>query len=128
MSANRFETNAITDSLTCDGSDRSDPAAIAREQLGITRFISHEKTQSILTPESESVRMGIPKTDEPVLSIGAGDQFNAGMVIVLIHYLSPEETVALGNAVAGCFVRQGKSLSRENLQAFLNSYNIQNWT
>lgn len=72
--------------------------------------------------------MGIPKTDEPVLSIGAGDQFNAGMVIVLIHYLSPEETVALGNAVAGCFVRQGKSLSRENLQAFLNSYNIQNWT
>lgn len=127
MSANRFETKAIADSLTYDGSDRSDPAAIAREQLGITRFISHEKTQSILTSESESVRMGIPKTDEPVLSTGAGDHFNAGVVIGLIHDLSPEEIVALGNAVAGCFVRQGKSPSHENVRAFLDSYNIQNW-
>jgi fructose-1-phosphate kinase PfkB-like protein len=127
MSANRFETKAIADSLTEGTSAQSQPAVTAREQLGIARFISHEKTQSTLVSDSAVVKMDIPTTDEPVLSTGAGDHFNAGVVIGLIHGLAPEEIVALGNAVAGCFVRQGQSPSYEHVRAFLDSYSIENW-
>lgn len=129
MSANHYETNAIADSLGTSDAQQShlDAARSARDQLGISRFVAHGSTKSAMATSTDGVAVDVPRTDDPVLTTGAGDHFNAGVVLGLLHGLEPHETVALGNAVAGCFVRQGDSPSAQQLEAFLDSYRLQNW-
>jgi len=129
MSANRYETIAIADSLEATDTERSqsEAAALVRDRLGISRFVTHGSTKSALASDSGVVAVDVPQTDDPVLTTGAGDHFNAGVIIGLIHGLEPDETVALGNTIAGCFVRQGSSPSYEQVRTFLNAYSLQNW-
>lgn len=129
VSANRYETTAIADSLvpTDDQRSQMDAASVAREQLGISRFVSHGANKSALASASDLVAVDVPRTDDPVVTTGAGDHFNAGVILGLIHGLEPHETVALGNTLAGCFVRQGNSPSYQTIETFLNSYTLQNW-
>ena len=129
MSANRFETNAIAESLRPSDTERSQlkAAAVAREQLGITRFVAHGARESALAADPDLVTVDVPYTDRPELRTGAGDYFNAGLVLGLIHGLDPSETVVLGNALAGCYVRQGNPPSHQKLESFLNSYTVNTW-
>lgn len=129
MSANHYETNAIADSLGASDAQRShlDAAHSAREQLGISRFVAHGSTKSAIATPTDGIAVDVPRTDDPMMTTGAGDHFNAGVVLGLLYDLKPHETVALGNAIAGCFVRQGDSPSVETIEAFLDSYQLQNW-
>lgn len=129
MSANRYETIDIANSLRSTTADRSPEAAaeIAREEFGISQFVTHGATKSALATESGIYGVDVPREDEPVLSTGAGDHFNAGFLLGLMYDLGPEESVALGNAVAGCFVRQGDPPTYEKIEAFLQAYTLTNW-
>lgn len=129
MSANRYETIDIANSLRPTTSQRSPETAaeIAREEFGISRFVTHGATKSALVSESGVFSVDVPREDEPVLSTGAGDHFNAGIILGLIYDLNPHESVALGNAIAGCFVRQGSPPSYEKIKAFLEAYTLNNW-
>lgn len=129
MSANRYETIDIANSLRSTAGERSPKtaAAIAREELGISRFVTHGATESALVTESGVFGVDVPREDEPVLSTGAGDHFNAGFLLGLIYNLDPEESVALGNAVGGCFVRQGDPPTYEKIKEFLQAYTLTNW-
>lgn len=129
MSANRYETIDIANSLRPTTSQRSPEAAaeVAREELKISRFVTHGATKSAVATESDIFAVDVPREDEPVLSTGAGDHFNAGFMFGLIYDLNPTECVALGNAFAGCFVRQGRPPSYEKIKAFLSAYTLHNW-
>lgn len=129
MSANRYETIDIANSLGSTSLQRSPQAAaeIAREELGISQFVTHGATKSTLVTESGVFSVDVPREDEPVLSTGAGDHFNAGFLIGLMYDLDPDESVALGNAVAGCFVRQGGPPVYDKIKAFLQAYTLKNW-
>lgn len=129
MSANRFETKAIADSLRPTDTERTqvNAAKVAHEQLGITRFVAHGARESALAADPDIVTVDVPYTDKPKLRTGAGDYFNAGLVLELIHGLDPSEMVALGNANAGCYVRQGRPPSWKKLETFLNSYTLNTW-
>jgi sugar/nucleoside kinase (ribokinase family) len=129
MSANRYETIDIANSLRSTTTDRSPEAAaeVAREEFGISRFVTHGATMSALATEDGVFGVDVPREDEPVLSTGAGDHFNAGFLLGLMYDLGPEESVALGNAVAGCFVRQGDPPTYEKVEAFLQAYTLTNW-
>lgn len=129
MSANRYETIDIANSLRSTTAERSpeDAAEVAREEFGISRFVTHGATKSALATEDGVFGVDVPREDEPVLSTGAGDHFNAGFLLGLMYDLGPEESVALGNAVAGCFVRQGDPPTYDKIQAFLEAYTLMNW-
>ena len=129
MSANRYETIDIANSLRSTNSERSPQTAaeIAREEFGISRFVTHGATRSALVSESGVFSVDVPREDEPVMSTGAGDHFNAGLILGLIHDMDPHESVALGNTLAGCFVRQGSPPSYENIKKFLQAYTLYNW-
>ncbi len=129
VSANQFETEDIAALSGSTGGDRSqmETAAKARAELGVTRFVTHRATRSVLVTDSEQVSIGVPQTDNPVSTTGVGDYFNAGIIMGLILELPPHETVALGNAIAGYFVRQGSIPTTEDLNSFLRSYSIENW-
>lgn len=129
VSANQFETENIANSYRSTESNRTqmEVAAVARDQLNVSRFVSHRATNSVLVSETEQVAVGVPKTDDPMSTTGVGDYFNAGILIGLIQGLQPHEVLALGNAIAGCFVRQGDIPSYDDIESFLRSYSIRNW-
>ena len=47
--------------------------------------------------------------EEPVLTTGAGDNFNAGFILGLLMELEPDIALLLGMAVSGYYVRNGCS-------------------
>jgi sugar/nucleoside kinase (ribokinase family) len=58
-------------------------------------------------------------TPEPMISTGAGDNFNAGFCYGLMSGMPDEACLAMGCAVSGYYVRNAKSPDRYELEAFL---------
>lgn len=58
-------------------------------------------------------------TAVPRISTGGGDNFNGGLCFGLLHGFSLKESLKLGNAVSGYYVRYGKSPNLSRLAAFL---------
>lgn len=63
-----------------------------------------------------------PLAKKPKLTTGAGDNFNAGFVFGLVLGLSPLESLQLGMATSGFYVRQAKSPRYQELIDFINSW------
>lgn len=60
-----------------------------------------------------------PFTTKPRLTTGAGDNFNAGFCLGLMLELSVEDSLALGKATSGFYVRNMRSPSWAELQEFV---------
>ena len=61
-----------------------------------------------------------PHTSNPVLTTGAGDNFNGGFCLGLLLGLSPQESLVLGTATSGYYVRAAHSPNWEQLMDFLS--------
>lgn len=60
-----------------------------------------------------------PFTENPKLSTGAGDHFNAGFALGQLLKMDLPEALALGCATSGAYVRDAQSPSAERLKEFL---------
>lgn len=60
-----------------------------------------------------------PFTENPRLSTGAGDHFNAGFSLGQLARMNLEECLALGCATSGAYVRDAQSPSAQRLDEFL---------
>jgi len=60
-----------------------------------------------------------PFTENPRLSTGAGDHFNAGFALGQLVKMDLDESLALGCATSGAYVRDAQSPSAERLKEFL---------
>ena len=60
-----------------------------------------------------------PYTSRPLLTTGAGDNFNGGFCLGLLLGLTPTEALALGNATSGYYVRKAQSPNFDELVDFL---------
>lgn len=60
-----------------------------------------------------------PLAKKPKLTTGAGDNFNAGFVFGLILGLNPDDSLRLGMATSGFYVRQAKSPTYVELVDFI---------
>jgi sugar/nucleoside kinase (ribokinase family) len=63
-----------------------------------------------------------PYCAAPKKSTGAGDRFNAGFCLGLAHQLGDANSLVLGCAVAGFFVRNARSATHQELVAFLRQW------
>ena len=66
--------------------------------------------------------VGGPYCEKPVLTTGAGDNFNAGFVLGIMNRFSPRECLLCGVYVSGFYVRQGRSATSEELADFLRDF------
>ena len=57
--------------------------------------------------------------NEPKILTGGGDNFNAGFCYSLLNDLNPFQSLLVGNAVSGSYVKTGISPNLKNLIAFL---------
>ncbi len=63
-----------------------------------------------------------PYSAGPKKSTGAGDRFNAGFCLGLALGLDDSESLALGCAASGFFVRNARSASHQELVDFLERW------
>ncbi len=60
-------------------------------------------------------------TPRPLISVGGGDHFNAGLAWALLRGLSWQDALLTGSAVSGCFVRTGASPTLDMVIRFLTT-------
>jgi sugar/nucleoside kinase (ribokinase family) len=93
-----------------------------RVRLGISRVVVHRIPFAV----SASVEGGFtepgPYCANPKKSTGAGDRFNAGFCLGLSLGIGDAESLALGCAVSGFFVRYARSASLSELADFLRNW------
>ncbi len=90
-------------------------AKMLRNKLGISKVILHHAQFAC----DDSMIISAPFTSTPLLTTGAGDNFNAGYLNALLYGWSLEEALTLGVYTASFYVIKGKSPTREELALFL---------
>ncbi|MFW6336940.1 MAG: PfkB family carbohydrate kinase [Phycisphaeraceae bacterium] len=105
------------------GAHIQDAAAIIQEKLAITAAVIHPRqgaAAAVRTPSGE-VETGWfdgPFVQQPKLSTGAGDNFNAGFCLGLLAELPVEQALCVGTATSGFYVRNARSPELDELIAF----------
>jgi sugar/nucleoside kinase (ribokinase family) len=90
-----------------------------RQNLGVATVVVHPKESAACATRDDTWWVPGPYTDRPVLTTGAGDNFNAGFVTGQLLGLGPEACLGLGVATSGYYVRHARSPSLGDLESFL---------
>jgi sugar/nucleoside kinase (ribokinase family) len=73
--------------------------------------------------EKESVAANSFFVSDPLISTGAGDNFNAGFIAAQVMNLDAESSLIFANAVAGLYIQSGKSATINDVIHFLENKN-----
>jgi hypothetical protein len=92
------------------------------KKLNIYCVVIHPTVEASAVIGENYYHVDGPYTANPKLTTGAGDNFNAGFCLGQILNLSPEQSLILGVATSGYYVRNAKSPSFDDLKEFLNNW------
>jgi len=98
-------------------------AATLRKELDLDGVVIHPTKNAACATEQGSAMLEGPFCQNPKLTTGAGDNFNAGFCTGLMAGLEPQEMLAAGTANSGFYVRNGRSATSKDLVAFLEKWN-----
>ncbi len=94
-------------------------ARAIREKMGVACVVIHPRRGAAAATSSESAAFAGPFVAEPRISTGAGDHFNAGFCLGRVLGLSLDESLCVGVATSGYYVRTAKSPSAADLVEFV---------
>ena len=89
------------------------------EALNIWCLMVHPTNAAAAVIDGEYAYTVGPYTSKPRLTTGAGDNFNAGFCMGLLLGLTLEQSVMLGTATSGFYVRNMHSPSFDELKGFV---------
>jgi sugar/nucleoside kinase (ribokinase family) len=93
-------------------------AAEIRGKLNIGCVVIHPRRGAAAATAGQTARFAGPFVQQPKISTGAGDHFNAGFCLGRIMGLDLEESLCAGCATSGYYVRQAQSPSAVELARF----------
>lgn len=99
-------------------------ATALREVLHLSRVVVHRNAFAVSATVAGGYFQAGPYCPNPKKSTGAGDRFNAGFCLGLAQGLGDAESLALGCAAAGFFVRNARSADHQELCEFLHSWAV----
>jgi sugar/nucleoside kinase (ribokinase family) len=97
-------------------------AATIRKELDLDGVVIHPTRNAACATEKGSAILDGPYCQNPKLTTGAGDNFNAGFCVGLLAGLEPQEMLAAGVANSGFYVRNGRSAKAKDLPMFLEQW------
>jgi hypothetical protein len=97
-------------------------AAGIREKLAVDTVVVHPRECAACATPAGAWRVPGPFVEQPLISTGAGDHFNAGFASGQLLGLTPESCLALGVSTSGHYVRTAESPSLANLETFLANW------
>ena len=92
--------------------------------LNITCLAVHPTKYAVACTKDGYFHTPGPYCDSPVLTTGAGDNFNAGFCLALSLGLCTHDALIAGVATSGFYVRNAKSPNRTELISFLEKWRI----
>jgi len=127
LGLNKKESCEIAQILGMEISDfeRADVVGITKflqEKIPIHTIVVHPIKSACAVSQNECVCIEGPYCKRPRLTTGAGDNFNAGFVLGQISGMNLEESLYLGVANSGYYVRYGKSADIGELSQFLKDW------
>jgi sugar/nucleoside kinase (ribokinase family) len=124
LGLNLKESLEIADVLGLPG--RTDPeesiednARAIRQKLGLSCVVIHPRRGAAAATERESARFAGPFVQQPKISTGAGDHFNAGFCLGRVLGFGLEESLCIGVATSGYYVRSAESPTATDLANFI---------
>lgn len=97
-------------------------AAKIRRELGISKVIVHPKERAACATEDGEWCVEGPYVQNPKITTGAGDHFNAGFMSAQQLGLSPEACLTVGVCFSGFYVRTAVSPSLDDIHNFLRDW------
>jgi sugar/nucleoside kinase (ribokinase family) len=95
-----------------------------RDLFGVTRVVIHRVPFAVSAAAECGCMQPGPYSAGAKKSTGAGDRFNAGFCLGLALGLDDSESLVLGCAASGFFVRNARSASRQELVDFLERWAV----
>lgn len=89
------------------------------DQEYVDQVIIHPVAEAYLINKTNTVKVSVLKVENPVLTVGGGDNFNAGFSWGILNDLSYQESLILGAVNAKLFVKEGLSPSINDLYNYL---------
>jgi sugar/nucleoside kinase (ribokinase family) len=93
-----------------------------RDLLGVSRVVIHRVPFAVAAANDHGTTQPGPYSAGAKKNTGAGDRFNAGFCLGLALGLDDSESLVLGCAASGFFVRNARSASRQELVGFLERW------
>ncbi len=121
LGLNDRESQRVASVLGVPPDSQIDPAtrmSLIQQRLGLAACVLHRKDLAIWCGQSQ-VALALPVIASPKTLTGAGDHFNAGLVLGLLHELSPLASLCLGHAVASSWIQQGREISQSELNRWI---------
>ena len=124
LSLNENESRLIYNSLETspEPEDLVDVGNKIYDCLNIDELVIHPAKFSLAWDKNGMYRADTLFVDNPMLSTGGGDNFNAGLCIGELLGLGTEDTLILANCVAGFYVRNGISPDISQLLDYIFEY------
>ena len=95
-------------------------AAAIRDALKLHCVVIHPRKGAAAATEKETAKFAGPFVQQPKISTGAGDHFNAGLCLGMTLGLSLEESLCCGCATSGYYVRSAESPTGAELAGFID--------
>jgi hypothetical protein len=92
-----------------------------RDRLGVDALIIHWSRNAVACDTNSAVSVEAEHTENPQISTGAGDHFNAGFCLGLLLGGGLLVNLRLGVATSGFYVRKARSPSVEDLISFIKT-------
>lgn len=128
LGLNRKEATEVADALGLNlspSNDRADLLEITQalgEELGLHGLVVHPTSEAAVYTNGRTIRVPGPYTSRPLLTTGAGDNFNAGFCLAQVLGLDPQASLIAGVGTSGFYVRNRRSPSISELADFLREW------
>ncbi len=122
LGMNMSESGIISEVLGIKAKDARGRAEGIRKQMGISCVVIHPVNGAAVSHEKETLWVEGPYTEEPRLTTGAGDNFNAGFCNAWLGGFEPGECLIAGVCTSGFYVRNARSPARDELLGFMNQW------
>ena len=104
-------------------SEMTEVAEFLKSQINISEIVIHPVKTACGKSDGETATVTGPYCKKPKLTTGAGDNFNAGFILGKMLGFNLEESLLMGTANSGFYVREARSATYQELQQF-----IENWS
>jgi sugar/nucleoside kinase (ribokinase family) len=108
----------LPDRVDREATIEEDAAAI-RQILGVGCVVIHPRKAAAAATATESARFPGPFVQQPKISTGAGDHFNAGFCLARILGLGLQQSLCAGVSSSGFYVRTARSPTAIELAEFV---------
>jgi len=122
LGLNKRESSEIAEILDISEEIIPKRADFIRSKLGLSAVVIHPVEGAAVATDETKEWVAGPYTSEPVITTGAGDNFNAGFCNGWLCGFSPEECLMLGVCTSGFYVRKGYSPNRIELVSFMKNW------